>query len=45
MSMIDRFRSHRQSVRRERAIERAIRSANSPAVQEEIRAMVQRQWR
>ena len=45
MSIVDRFRSHRHSVRRARAIDRAIRSANSEAVRDEIRAMVQRQYR
>lgn len=42
MKMIDRFRSHREATRRARAIERAIRQANSPAVRDELRVMAQR---
>jgi hypothetical protein len=42
MTMIDRYRSRRDAARRARAIERALRSANSPAVREEILAIAQR---
>lgn len=44
MSMIDRFRTRRDAARRTRAIERALRSANSPAVREEILVMAQRYY-
>ncbi|MGK5737586.1 hypothetical protein [Micromonospora sp. URMC 103] len=42
MSMIDRIRTRRDASRRARAIEHALRSANSPAVREEILAIAQR---
>ena len=42
MSMIERIRNHRDVTRRARAIEHALRSANSPAVREEILAIAQR---
>lgn len=45
MSMIDRYRSHRDAARRARAIERALRSTSSPAVADEIRAAAMRQYR
>jgi hypothetical protein len=45
MSMIDRFRDRRTAARRTRAIERALRSANSPGVRDEILAIAQRQYR
>jgi septum formation topological specificity factor MinE len=44
MSMIDRFRHRRDTARRTRAIERALRSANSPAVRDEILAIAQRHF-
>jgi hypothetical protein len=44
MTMIDRFRSRRDATRRARAIERALRSANSPAVRNEILAAAQRYY-
>ncbi|MET7948064.1 hypothetical protein [Micromonospora sp. NPDC005324] len=42
MSMIERIRNHRDATRRARAIEHALRSANSPAVREEILVIAQR---
>ncbi|MEV0154171.1 hypothetical protein AB0H57_10585 [Micromonospora sp. NPDC050686] len=42
MSMIDRIRTRRDANRRARAIEHALRSANSPAVREELLAIAQR---
>ncbi|MEV4753852.1 hypothetical protein AB0J86_01865 [Micromonospora sp. NPDC049559] len=45
MSMIDRLRHRRDAARRARAIERALREANSPAVRDEILAMAHRQFR
>jgi hypothetical protein len=42
MTMINRFRSRRDAARRARAIERALRSANTPAVRDEILAAAQR---
>lgn len=42
MSMIDRIRSRRDANRRARAIEHALRSANSPAVRAELLAIAQR---
>lgn len=45
MTMIDRLRSRRDANRRARAIERALRSANSPAVRDELIAIAQRQFR
>ncbi|MEH0827474.1 MULTISPECIES: hypothetical protein [Micromonospora] len=42
MSMIERIRTRRDATRRARAIEHALRSANSPAVREEILAIAQR---
>jgi hypothetical protein len=44
MSMIDRLRSRRHAARRARAIERALRSANTPAVREEILAIARRHY-
>lgn len=44
MTMIDRFRSRRDAARRARAIEHALRSANSPAVRQEILAIAQRYY-
>lgn len=44
MKMIDRYRSHRDATRRARAIERALREANSPAVRDEIRIIAQRHY-
>lgn len=44
MTMIDRFRSRRDATRRARAIERALRSTNSPAVRNEILVMAQRYY-
>ncbi|MEV4627452.1 hypothetical protein AB0J90_14285 [Micromonospora sp. NPDC049523] len=44
MSMIDKFRSRRDAARRARAIERALRSANSPAVRDEILTIAQRYY-
>jgi hypothetical protein len=44
MKMFDRYRSRREATRRARAIEHALRSANSPAVRDEIRIMAQRQF-
>ncbi|MBX7269861.1 hypothetical protein KIF24_30130 [Micromonospora sp. Llam7] len=42
MSMIERIRNRRDASRRARAIERALRSAGSPAVRDEILAIAQR---
>ncbi|MER7888980.1 hypothetical protein AB0C04_01515 [Micromonospora sp. NPDC048909] len=42
MSMIERIRTRRDATRRARAIEHALRSANSPAVREELLAIAQR---
>ncbi|MBY8875594.1 hypothetical protein K7640_27565 [Micromonospora sp. PLK6-60] len=42
MSMIQRIRTRRDANRRARAIEHALRSANSPAVREELIAIAQR---
>ncbi|WP_198940299.1 hypothetical protein [Micromonospora sp. CB01531] len=42
MSMIKRIRTRRDANRRARAIEQALRSANSPAVREELLAIAQR---
>jgi hypothetical protein len=42
MSMIDRYRHRRDANRRARAIQRALSSANSPAVRAEILAIAQR---
>lgn len=44
MKMIDRYRSHRDAARQARAIERALRAANSPAVRDEIRIIAQRYY-
>jgi hypothetical protein len=44
MSMTDRIRGRRDAARRARAIERALRSANSPAVRDEIRAIASRYY-
>lgn len=42
MSMIERIRNHRDATRRARAIQHALRSANTPAVREEILVIAQR---
>ena len=42
MTMINRFRHRRDAARRARAIERALQSANTPAVRDEILAATQR---
>ncbi|MEU5562994.1 MULTISPECIES: hypothetical protein [Micromonospora] len=42
MSMIERIKTRRDANRRARAIEHALRSANSPAVREELLAIAQR---
>lgn len=44
MTMIDRFRSRRDAARRARAIDRALRSATSPAVRDEILTLAQRYY-
>lgn len=44
MTMIDRIRSRRQVARRNRAIERALQSANSPALRDEIVTVAQRYY-
>jgi hypothetical protein len=44
VKMIDRYRSRREAARRERAIERALRAASSPAIRDEIRIMAQRYY-
>ncbi|MGI5212465.1 hypothetical protein [Plantactinospora sp. CA-290183] len=44
MSMINRFRNRRSDARRARAIQRALRSANSPAVRDEILIAAQRYY-
>lgn len=44
MSMINRYRDRRDAARRARAIERALRSANSPAVRDEILTIAQRYY-
>jgi len=41
--MLDRYRKHRQRIRRVRALERALSQTNSPAVRAEIIAIAQRQ--
>jgi hypothetical protein len=42
--MLDRYRHRRAAHRRARAIESALRSANSPAVRDEILAIAQRHY-
>ena len=42
MSMIERLRDRRHAARRHRAIERALRAANTPAVRQEILAIARR---
>ncbi|MFY1688768.1 hypothetical protein [Plantactinospora sp. WMMB782] len=42
MSMINRLRNRRNSARRARAIERALRATDSPAVRDEILIAAQR---
>jgi septum formation topological specificity factor MinE len=42
MTMFERFRSRRNAARHARDLERALRSANSQAVREEILAIAQR---
>ncbi|MFY1696927.1 hypothetical protein O7623_20820 [Solwaraspora sp. WMMD791] len=44
MSMIDRIRRHRETNRRARALERALRATDSAAVRDEIRAIAQRYY-
>jgi hypothetical protein len=44
MSMINRLRNRRASVRRARAIERALRATSSPAVRDEILIAAQRYY-
>lgn len=44
MTMLDRIRSRRRVARRNRAIERALQSANSPAVRDEIVVIAQRYY-
>lgn len=44
MSMINRIRSRRDAARRTRAIERALRSASTPAVRDEILTIAQRYY-
>lgn len=44
MSMIDRYRTRREAARRGRAIDRALRSANTPALREEILAISDRYY-
>ncbi|MFY1674234.1 hypothetical protein ACN27G_30520 [Plantactinospora sp. WMMB334] len=44
MSMINRIRSRRETARRERAIRRALRASNSPAVRDEILIAAQRYY-
>lgn len=44
MSMIDRYRRNREAARRSRAIDRALRSANTPAMREEILAVADRYY-
>lgn len=41
MTMINRLRDRRDAARRARALDRALRSANSPAVHQEILAIAQ----
>jgi hypothetical protein len=45
MSMISRLRSRRDAARRARAIDRALRSATTPATRDEILMAAQRQFR
>lgn len=42
MSMIDRFRVRHRATRRARAIDRALRAANTPAARDEIQAIINR---
>ena len=42
-TMMDRYRSNRDRMRRARALERALSQTNSPAVRAEIIAIAQRQ--
>ena len=44
MSMMNRFRDRRDAARRARAIERALRSAKTPAVRDEILAIASRYY-
>jgi hypothetical protein len=44
MSMINRFRDRREASRRARALERALRKTNSPAVRDEILAIASRYY-
>lgn len=44
-TMMDRYRTHRDQMRRARALERALSETNSPAVRAEIIAISQRSQR
>lgn len=44
MTMIDRFRSRRDANRRARTIDRALRSATTPAMRDEILTIAQRYY-
>ena len=44
MSMIERLRERRHAARRTRAIERALRSAKTPSVRDEILAIASRYY-
>jgi len=44
MSMIDTIRNRRRAARRSRDIERALRAAKTPAVRDEILAIVNRHY-
>ncbi|MFI5840959.1 hypothetical protein ACIA8K_14760 [Catenuloplanes sp. NPDC051500] len=44
MSMISRIQAKRETARRNRAIERALRSANTPALRDEILTIAQRHF-
>lgn len=44
MSMIERIRTRRDATRRTRAIQRALRSASTPAMRDEILSIAQRYY-
>lgn len=44
MNMIDRLRSRREATRRARTVDHALRSANSPAMRDEILLIAQRYY-
>ncbi|WP_213454758.1 hypothetical protein [Rhizomonospora bruguierae] len=44
MNMLNRYRSRREAARRTRAIERALNSANTPALREEILSIADRYY-